>query len=118
MKTPVPALAFALVCSAAAVASTAASTPPAPAATVHIKNFAYHRSTVTVHAGDTVTFVNDDDDAHTVTASDKTFDSGGLDSGQTFTRTFAKAGTYAYFCALHPYMKAVVIVLPAAQATP
>ncbi len=84
-----------------------------PVATVHIKNFAYHENKVTVHTGDTVLFVNDDDDAHTVTAADKSYDSGGMDTGATFTRTFTKPGTYAYFCALHPWMKAVVVVLPA-----
>jgi plastocyanin len=82
-----------------------------PAATVHIRNFAYHENKVTIHAGQTVLFVNDDDDAHTVTAADKSYDSGGLDRGESWTRTFTKPGTYAYFCALHPYMKAVVVVL-------
>lgn len=97
----------------AAEPSPAAATPK-PVATVHIKNFAYHDASVTVHVGDSVLFVNDDDDAHTVTASDKSYDSGGLDTGQTFTRTFTKPGRYEYFCALHPYMKAVVIVVAAA----
>ena len=86
-----------------------------PAATVHIRNFAYHENKVTIHAGQTVLFVNDDDDAHTVTAADKSYDSGGLDRGESWTRTFTKPGTYAYFCALHPYMKAVVVVLAAAS---
>ena len=86
-----------------------------PAATVHIRNFAYHENKVTIHAGETVLFVNDDDDAHTVTAADKSYDSGGLDRGESWTRTFTKPGTYAYFCALHPYMKAVVVVLAAAS---
>ena len=99
----------------APAASPAAAASPKPAATVHIKNYAYHENKVTVHVGDTVLFVNDDDDAHTVTATDKTYDSGGLDSGETFTHTFTKPGTYSYFCALHPYMKAVVVVLPATQ---
>ena len=86
-----------------------------PAATVHIRNFAYHENKVTIHAGETVLFVNDDDDAHTVTAADKSYDSGGLARGESWTRTFTKPGTYAYFCALHPYMKAVVVVLAAAS---
>jgi len=94
-------------------AATAASPSPAPAAVVHIQNFAYHDATVTVHVGDSVQFINDDGDAHTVTANDKSFDSGGLDSHDKWTHTFTKAGTFTYFCALHPYMKAVVIVLDA-----
>jgi plastocyanin len=101
---------------AAAATPNATTTPNASGtatATVHIQNFAYHAAKLTVHAGDTVLFVNDDDDAHTVTASDKSYDSGGLDTGETFRRTFTKPGTYTYFCALHPYMKAVVVVLAA-----
>jgi len=94
-----------------ATASPAVVASAKPAATVHIRNFAYHENKVTIHAGETVLFVNDDDDAHTVTATDKSYDSGGLDRGESWTRTFTKPGTYAYFCALHPYMKAVVVVL-------
>jgi plastocyanin len=106
---------FALTLVAAwALSPAAVAAATKPAAVVHIENYAYHDAKVTVHVGDTVRFVNDDNDAHTVTASDKTFDSGGLDAGETFTRTFTKPGTFAYFCALHPYMKAVVVVLPAA----
>jgi plastocyanin len=85
---------------------------PAVAA-VHIKNFKYDPATITVHAGDRVTFVNDDDEAHTVTASDKAFDSEGLDGSGTWQHVFAKSGTFHYFCELHPYMKATVVVLDA-----
>jgi plastocyanin len=105
------ALAAAFAC-AAPVAAIPATAPP-PVATVHIKDFAYHANAVTVHVGDAVRFVNDDGDAHTVTASDKSFDSGGLDAGESWTRVFTKPGKYAYFCALHPYMKAIVVVVPA-----
>jgi len=111
------ALCAAIACCTPALAadpSPAAATPK-PVVTVHIKNFAYHDNTVTIHTGDTVLFVNDDGDAHTVTAADKSYDSGGLDTGQTWAHTFTKAGTYAYFCALHPYMKATIVVLPADQ---
>lgn len=92
----------------------AAETALLPAvATVHIKNFKYDPATVTVHAGDRVTFVNDDDEAHTITASDKAFDSEGLDGSGTWQHVFAKSGTFHYFCELHPYMKATVVVLDA-----
>ncbi len=104
---------------ALAVAGASASPSPAPSpipvATVHIKDFAFHPPTVTVHVGDTVRFVNDDDDAHTVTATDKSFDSGGLDTHESWQRTFTKAGRYEYFCALHPYMKAVIVVTAASS---
>ncbi len=84
------------------------------AATVHIKNFKYDPATITVAAGDRVTFVNDDDEAHTITATDKTFDSEGLDGSGTWQHVFAKLGTYHYFCELHPYMKATIVVLASA----
>ena len=92
-------------------AATAATTSPA-ATTIHIKDFAYRPTPVTIHVGDRVTFVNDDDEAHTVTAADKSYDSGGLDTGNRWEHVFTKAGTYSYFCALHPYMKASIVVMP------
>jgi plastocyanin len=85
-------------------------------ATVHIKDFKYNPPALTVHVGDRVTFVNDDDEAHTVTATDKSFDSEGLDTAGTWQHVFTKPGTYHYFCELHPYMKATIVVLPAAPA--
>jgi plastocyanin len=95
-----------------AFAQTAPALLPA-VATVHVKNFSYTPTPLKIHAGDRVTFVNDDDEAHTVTADDKSFDSAGLDTHGTWQHVFSKPGTYRYFCELHPYMKAVVIVLPA-----
>ena len=94
------------------------SAAPSPGATVHIKDFAYHAATLAVTAGTTVRFVNDDGEAHTVTATDKSFDSAGLDSTDSWTHTFTKPGTYAYFCALHPYMKGTVIVRATGRTKP
>jgi plastocyanin len=82
---------------------------PAPTL-VHIKNFMFVPATITVTPGTAVTFVNDDEEPHTVTANDKSFDSEGLDTNQKFTHTFAKAGTYMFFCEVHPYMHGTVIV--------
>src|SRR5579863_9038525 len=84
-------------------------------ATVHIKDFKYHPPALTVHVGDRVTFINDDDEAHTVTANDKSFDSEGLDTGSTWQHVFTKPGTYNYFGELHLYMKATIVVLPASK---
>jgi plastocyanin len=99
-------------------AGASAATPPLlPAvATVHIKDFKYSPPALTIHVGDRITFVNDDDEAHTVTATDKSFDSEGLDTSGTWQHVFTKPGTYRYFCELHPYMKATVVVLPAKPA--
>ncbi len=101
----------------AMTAGASAAVPPLlPAvATVHIKDFKYHPPALTVHVGDRVTFVNDDDEAHTVTATDKSFDSEGLDTAGTWQHVFAKPDTYRYFCELHPYMKATIVVLPASK---
>lgn len=80
---------------------------------VHVRDFKYAPTPIRVHVGDTVAFINDDSEVHTVTASDKKFDSEGLDSNGTWKHTFATAGTFAYFCELHPYMKGTIVVLPA-----
>jgi plastocyanin len=94
----------------AALPLAAPADSPAAPTTVHIKNFMFVPATITVAPGTTVTFVNDDEEPHTVTSNDKSFDSEGLDTNQKFTHTFAKAGTFMYFCEVHPYMHGTVIV--------
>lgn len=96
---------------AALLAQASPATPaPKPAVVVHMKNFAFVPATVRVKAGDAVEWINDDIDAHTVDSSQKLFDSGGLDTHEQYTHVFSKAGSFAYFCSLHPYMKGMVIV--------
>ncbi len=95
---------------AAPSAVPSASTPASAAAVVDTKNFAYAPATITIHPGQTVTFKNSDTIAHTVTAADKSFDSGNMDQGATWSHIFAKAGTYAYVCAYHSYMTGTVVV--------
>lgn len=75
-----------------------------------IQNFAFQPSTLTVKAGTKVTWVNRDDDPHTATANDKSFNSKTLDTGDRFSMEFDKPGTYAYYCALHPNMTGRVVV--------
>jgi plastocyanin len=89
-------------------AASALAAPSTP--TVHIRNDAFAPATLTVHAGDTVTFINDDDDAHTVTADDGSWDSDGLNQTERWKHTFAKAGTIAYHCTVHPFMHGTIIV--------
>lgn len=91
-------------------ASAAVSPAPAAVTVVHIKNFKYVPETVTIHPGSVVKFVEDDDTPHTVTASDRSYDSGNLDKGQSWTHTYVKEGTYKYFCAYHTYMTGAVVV--------
>ena len=83
-----------------------AATPP----TVGIKQFTYAPSALTVPVGTTVTWVNHDEETHTITSTTGAFSSMGLGHDETYAQTFTKPGTYQYFCALHPYMKATVIV--------
>ena len=89
--------------------SAAAATPAGPVA-VHISNFTFGPKMATVKVGQTVTWTNDDDIPHTVVATDKSFRSKVLDTGQSFSFTFAKPGQIAYFCSLHPMMTGKVTV--------
>lgn len=88
----------------------AQASPPSTPIVVHMKNFAFSPATIRVKPGTVVEWVNDDADAHTVDSVDKLFDSGGLDTHDTWKHAFKTAGSFAYFCALHPYMKGTVIV--------
>ena len=79
-------------------------------ATIDIKGFKFAPSALTVPVGTTVTWVNHDEETHTVTSATGAFGSAGLTNDDTFKQTFAKPGTYEYFCKLHPYMRATVVV--------
>jgi plastocyanin len=79
-------------------------------ATIKIANFDFGPNTITVPAGTSVTWTNTDDDAHSVVADDKAFRSAPLDTGDSFSFTFAAAGTYGYHCGLHPQMHGKVVV--------
>lgn len=87
---------------------------PAPATAaeqVTIYNYKFAPEVLTVPAGTTVTWTNKDDIPHSVVSSDKRFtQSGGLDTGDTYSYTFKDAGTYEYFCSLHPFMKGKIVV--------
>jgi plastocyanin len=78
---------------------------------VTIGNFAFDAQTVTVEPGATVTWINQDDAPHTVVADDgKSFRSKVLDTGEQFSFTFMSAGTWGYFCSVHPHMTGKVVV--------
>lgn len=66
--------------------------------------------TVVIGVNNTVTWTNNDDVTHTVTADNGAFDSGYLNQGQTWTYTFTTSGVYAYHCSIHPWMTGTVIV--------
>jgi plastocyanin len=66
--------------------------------------------TVAIGVNNTVTWVNDDNAAHTITARDGSFDSGNIGSGRSYTFTFTTPGTYRYYCAYHSWMVGTVVV--------
>lgn len=86
-----------------------AQSPP-PASEVKIDNFSFTPAELKVPAGTTVTWTNGDDIPHTVVSTDKIFKSRVLDTGEKYSFTFASAGTYPYFCSIHPKMTGKVIV--------
>lgn len=100
---------------AATTGGTEAATTAAPAtgsagAKISLKDIAYMPPTVSVHAGQSVTWSFDDGSTtHTVTADDRSFDSGRKASG-TFTKTFTKPGTFSFHCEVHPSMKGTITV--------
>ena len=76
-------------------------------------------STITVAAGDTVRWKNTTDAQHTVTSdSGSELGSAKIGTGNTYSHTFAAAGTFAYHCTIHDYMKGKVVVLAAGASVP
>jgi len=67
---------------------------------------------LTMKAGTTVTWVNNDDIPHLVSEKDGKFRSSALDTGDKFSQTFSTAGTVEYFCAIHPHMTGKIVVEP------
>jgi amicyanin len=91
-----------------------ANTQQAASATTEVKidNFSFGPGTITVAVGTTVTWTNRDDIPHTVVSTDdpKAFKSKVMDTDEKFSYTFAKPGTYPYFCSVHPKMTGKVVV--------
>ena len=83
---------------------------------VNIDQFTFYPQHITVKAGTTVTWSNDDDDSHTVASSSKLFKSKALDTADKFSFTFTTPGTYDYFCSVHPHMTGAVVVEAAAAS--
>jgi plastocyanin len=83
-----------------------------PAKTVEIKidNFSFAPGTLTVAAGTTVTWTNHDDIPHTAVSTDGVFKSKVMDTDEKFSYTFTKAGTFPYFCSIHPKMTGTIVV--------
>jgi plastocyanin len=81
-------------------------------AKVTIDNFTFAPAELTISAGTTVTWDNHDDIPHSVVEKNKLFRSKALDTDESYSFTFTSAGTYDYFCGLHPHMVGKIIVKP------
>jgi len=107
-------VALALVVAASAPAALSSAPVAAVSAPDHVEasidNFSFDPATLEVRAGTTVTWTNEDDIPHTVVSNDKVFASPVLDTGGKFSYTFQKAGTFGYYCSIHPKMTGKVIV--------
>jgi plastocyanin len=78
---------------------------------IEIKDFAFNPQTITVKSGETVTWINRDEEPHTIVSVGKQFKkSTALDTDQEFTITAGAPGTYDYFCSVHPKMTGTIVV--------
>ena len=77
---------------------------------ISAKDFMFSPTTVTVKVGSTVTWTNLDEEPHTVFSSTGLFRSSALDTKDSFSYTFDKAGTYRYSCTIHPRMMGTIVV--------
>ena len=94
-------------------AATADHTPVDASEAVTIERSRFEPDELTISAGTEVTWENLDAFAHTVTSDEDSslaFDSGELAQGDTFSQAFDEAGTYEYFCEIHPTMQSTVVV--------
>ena len=94
----------------------AGSQAEAAANTIEIRNFSFAPAVLTVPVGTTVTWVNDDDEPHTVVESDTLFKSHALDTGDKFSFTFSTPGKFQYFCTIHAHMVGTVVVETSQQS--
>ena len=88
--------------------STTSNTVTTDSNTVSIQNFAFSPATLTVKAGTTVTWVNNDSTVHTIKSD--SFNSDNLNRGDKFTFTFNTPGSFGYVCGIHPDMKGTIVV--------
>ena len=79
-------------------------------AEIRVDNFTFAPETLTVPVNTAVTWTNKDDIPHVIASTDGLFKSKGLDTDDHFSYTFAKPGTYKYFCSIHPKMTGKIIV--------
>ncbi len=88
----------------------AADQPSPAAAEVTIDNFSFGPASLTVGVGTEVTWINRDDIPHTIVSTDGVFKSKVRDTDEKFSYKFTTAGTYTYYCSLHPKMTGKIVV--------
>lgn len=93
-----------------ASATTADSPTPHGGTAVTISDFKFNPAQLTVPAGASVTWTNQDEEPHTVAAKDGSFHSPGLDTHGSYSYTFTAPGSYDYVCSIHPFMTGTVVV--------
>ena len=103
---------FALLLAMAVFLSASRGHALAADAEIKIVNFTFDPPILTMKAGTTVSWVNNDDIPHLVSEKDGKFRSSALDTGDKFSQTFSTAGTVEYFCAIHPHMTGKIVVEP------
>jgi plastocyanin len=78
---------------------------------IEIKDFAFSPQTITVKSGEKITWINRDEEPHTIVSVEKQFKkSSALDTDQEFTITAGAPGTYTYYCSVHPKMTGTIVV--------
>lgn len=87
---------------------------PSAKVAIDIDNFKFGVVSLEVAPGTTVTWTNRDDVPHTVASTTKVFKSPPLDTGDAFSYTFREAGTFAYYCSMHPRMAGTIVVVRSA----
>jgi plastocyanin len=97
----------------ALLAPPSAAAEPATTETVKIDNFTFAPQRPTVKVGTTVTWTNEDDIPHAVASTSNTFRSKGFDTDDKYSFTFTTAGSFEYFCSLHPHMTGTIVVAAA-----
>lgn len=98
-------------CGSSGHGSSGGTAAPPAANEVVIRNFAFVPATITVKAGTTVTWVNEDSVVHNIAADHGSFPSSpDMNQGDKYSHTFNTAGTYRYLCGLHTYMSGTVVV--------
>ncbi len=95
---------------AAAVAALWAVSEAAVPARIEVKDFMFMPATLTVNAGTEVSWINKDDEPHTVVSDTGLFRSGALDTDESFSFKFDKPGIYRFTCSIHPRMVGTIIV--------